>query len=156
MERFSAMLAQIRSTRLAVTRTRSLHVAIYWLHQGRHVWHPEKPHCPLTSLIETLVKDVPHMWGCPASLCQSNGWVFLRSLTRKKTGGYHVCRQISPHSHGCEISTRCTEAARQLLQTAGSSARALLHAASEVPALRLVTAQICLAVCHLAACSDSG
>lgn len=96
------------------------------------------------------------IWGCPPSQCQSNGLVLLRSLTRKKTGGYHVCRQISSHSHGCESCRGCTEAACQLLQTAGSSARALLHAASGVPALRLVTAQICFAVCHLTACPDSG
>lgn len=39
---------------------------IYWFHQGRHVWHPEKPHCPPTSLMETLVKGCPSHVGLPS------------------------------------------------------------------------------------------
>lgn len=102
-----------RSTTLTVTRSRDMHVVIYWFSQGRNVELPEKPHRSTKPLMETVIKN-PARGG--AALSHSAGATEESLITfSPRRSHLHSCRWIFPGSHGRKIRASHVDAARQLL-----------------------------------------
>lgn len=96
MEYFSA---QIRSTTLAVTRSRGTHILMYWFSQGRNIEHPEKPHSsPWWRPSSKTLADTGLPCLTTLELAEASPVTFS-----PRTSYLHICRWIFPRSHSCEI-----------------------------------------------------